>query len=302
MFKLRYGYFISGIAIGLILLFSFLRSLPDGKLRIVFCNVGQGDAAYVRLPDGRDMLIDGGPNDSVINCLGKYMPFWDRDLDIVLLSHPQADHMQGLLTVFDRYRVGYFLRSDVTNASEGFTKLERLVRDKGIKERFIVAGNRIGIGATALTALWPSANQVARMQPPAPIATAGPGQVLGAQSQGDLNDGSIVLWLRYGSFDAIFPGDADSHVEDNYAGTKLADDTIELLKVPHHGSRTGMTKAFVDWLKPKLAVISVGKNSYGHPTPEAMNLLTSVGSRIMRTDKDGNIEIVSDGRGWNIIK
>ena len=101
MFKLRVGYVISGIVTGLILLFSFIATLPDGKLHIVFCDIGQGDAAYVRFPDGRDMLIDGGPNDKVLNCLGKHMPFWDRRINLVVLTHPQKDHMQGLNPVLE---------------------------------------------------------------------------------------------------------------------------------------------------------------------------------------------------------
>jgi beta-lactamase superfamily II metal-dependent hydrolase len=107
-----------------------------------------------------------------------------------------------------------------------------------------------------------------------------------------------VFWLRYGSFDALFPGDADQHVEDNYIDTRLADSVVELLKVPHHGSRTGMTEAFVRWLKPKIAVISVGKNTYGHPSVEAIHLLESVGAQVHRTDKEGDVEVVSDGKGW----
>src|SRR3989344_728069 len=101
MFKLRYGYLISGIITGSILIFSFFGSFPDGKLHIVFCDVGQGDAAYVRFPDGQDMVVDGGPNDNVLGCLGKYMPFWDRHIDLVMLSNPQKDHLQGLISVLE---------------------------------------------------------------------------------------------------------------------------------------------------------------------------------------------------------
>src|SRR3989344_8210677 len=123
MFKLRVGYLISGVATGLVLLFSFLGSLPDGTLHIVFCDVGQGDAAYIRFPDGRDMVVDGGPNDRVIACLGRHMPFWDRHIDMVAMTHPQKDHMQGLIAVFERFDVDYFLRSDIGNTTEGYQRL-----------------------------------------------------------------------------------------------------------------------------------------------------------------------------------
>lgn len=286
MFRLRIGYLLSGIATGLVLLFSFLATIPDGKLHITFCDVGQGDAAYIRLPDGRDMLVDGGPNDKVLGCLGKHMPFWDRHIDIVLMTHPQKDHMQGLLSVFDRYQVGYFVRSDIVNTTEGYQKLMELVKKHAIKEKFVTAGERIAIGDTHLTILWPSSEQIGS-------------SVLGATT--DLNDGSIVFWLQYGSFDAIFTGDADTRVEDGYRGIPLSGDAIEVLKVPHHGSKTGMSEAFADWLTPQLAVISVGKNnSYGHPGKNILEMLQQRESMIVRTDQAGDIEVESDGRMWRV--
>ena len=279
MFKLRIGFLLSGIATGCVLLFTFFWTLPDGKLHIVFCNVGQGDSAYVRFPDGRDMIVDGGPDDSLLPCLGRHMPFWDRHVNIVVLSHPQKDHLQGLLSVFERFSVDYFVRSDVENNSEGFKQLIELIRRKKISEKLETSGDRIKIGATSLSFIWPSDSQIAK-------------------HTGELNDSCLVFFLRFGSFDALFPGDADSHVEKYYTGSLLADDSVELLKVPHHGSKTGMTDDFINWIHPKTAVISVGKNSYGHPSNEAIGLLSSVGANVFRTDKNGDVEVVSDGKGF----
>ena len=307
MFKLRVGYVISGIATGLILLFSFIATLPDGKLRIVFCDVGQGDAAYVRFPDGRDMLVDGGPNDKVLTCLGNHMPFWDRKINLVVLTHPQKDHMQGLISVLDRYSVDYFVRSEVGNDTEGYTKLVEVVERKKIAQKFVTTGERISVGSTGLTVLWPSTEQVAKAGDSArrPLAglqgdALGSG-VLGASVVGELNDYSVVLWLRYGDFDAIFTGDADTHIEEKYRGVALADNRVEVLKVPHHGSKTGMSEAFLDWLHPQLAVISVGKNSYGHPAGETIRQLRQKDVKTLRTDEEGDIEVISDGKGWQII-
>lgn len=296
MFNLRTGYFITGIVTGFLLIVSFLWSLPDGKLHITVCDVGQGDASYVRFPDGRDMLVDGGPNDKVLGCLAGHMPFWDRNIDIVILSHPQKDHMQGLLSVLTRYHVGYVVRSDIQNATDGFQQLTEVVKNQKIPEKLVTVGEQIRIGQVSLRVIWPSADQIARMTPPVAQESS---HVLGA-STGDLNDGSVVFWLRYGSFDALFPGDADRHVEGNYTGGQLADGTVELLKVPHHGSKTGMTSAFLDWLKPKLAVISIGKNAYGHPSAEALQLLATYATQVLRTDEAGDIEVVSDGKNWQI--
>lgn len=293
MFKLRYGYLVSGIITGCILLFTFVGTIPDGKLHIFFCNVGQGDAAYIRLPDGRDMLVDGGPDDKVLNCLSKHMPFWDRHIDIVALSHPQADHMQGLISVFARYSVGYFLKSDIANASEGYAKLMSEVAAKKVPVKLISRGQHVALGPSSLAFLWPSSSQIAFMNPK--------GAVLGASSDTGLNDGCLVFWLRYGTFDALFPGDADEHVENYYTGDALADGQVEVLKVPHHGSKTGMTQAFIDWLHPKAAIISVGKNYYGHPAAEAVAMVQKVGTAIHRTDKEGDVEVISDGRNWNVV-
>lgn len=293
MFKLRYGYLLSGIITGCILLTIFVSSFPDGKLHIIFCNVGQGDAAYVRFPDGRDMLIDGGPDDSVLTCLGRHMPFWDRNINVVINTHPQNDHLKGLVSVLHRYTVDYVVRSDLVASSDVYAQFVDAIKQHHIQVRFLSRGQRIMVGATSLLALWPTRQQVARMQP------AG-GAVLGAASDTNLNDGSLVLALRYGTFDALFPGDADSHVEPEYASNPLADGALEVLKVPHHGSKTGMTQAFVAWAHPAVSVISVGKNSYGHPSKEAIDMLQNIGSVIHRTDREDDIEIVSDGKTWQM--
>ncbi len=307
MFKLRTGYLISGITTGLVLLFGFLATIPDGKLHLTFCDVGQGDATYVRFPDGRDMLVDGGPNNKVLECLGRHMPFWDRHINLVVMTHPQRDHLQGLIEVVNRFSVDYFVRSDVANNTEGYQKLIDAVAAKKVSVRFVSQGENVDVGATRLSVLWPSAEQVASLArgPLGDIAgTQGDAlesRVLGVSSTPtNLNDASIVFWLRYGSFDAVLTGDADTRVESRYRGVKLALDRVEVLKVPHHGSRTAMTEAFLDWLKPQLAVISVGKNSYGHPAEETIRLLRQKDRKIVRTDEEGDIEIVSDGKRWSL--
>lgn len=292
MFKLRYGYLLSGIITGCVLLVSFIGSLPDGKLHIFFCNVGQGDAAYVRFPDGRDMLVDGGPSDAVLSCLGRHMPFWDRKINLVVNTHPQSDHLRGLISVINRYSVDYVVRSYLLSSSDIYDQFILAIKTRRVPEKLVASGERISIGATSLSVIWPTESQIASLQPT--------GRVLGASTDADLNDGCVVFFLRYGSFDVLFTGDADSHVEGHYTGLPLADERVELLKVPHHGSKTGMTQAFIDWIKPAQSIISVGKNSYGHPTKEAIDMLQKAGSDIFRTDQKGDIEVISDGVNWSI--
>jgi beta-lactamase superfamily II metal-dependent hydrolase len=123
---------------------------------------------------------------------------------------------------------------------------------------------------------------------------------LGAQT-GDLNDYSLVQLLQYGSFDVLFTGDADDHVEHYYTGMQIGSRPIEILKVPHHGSKTGMMDNFISWVHPNIAIISVGKNTYGHPSKTAIDLLSKELAKVYRTDQSGDIEIISDGSDF-IVK
>lgn len=282
MFSLKTGYFFAGLTTGLLLLINFLGSLPDGKLHIVFCSVGQGDSAYIIFPDGRDMLVDGGPNDSVLGCLGRHMPFWDRSIDIVVLTHPEKDHMQGLLSVIERYQVGYLVRSDIANTSEGFGKLLENINKLDIKQKMVTKGERVMVGHAMLDVVWPTTDKVLGM------------------STENLNTGSVVFWLRYGTFDALFTGDASLRTS-LPAGRQAVED-VEVLKIPHHGSKTEFSKDYLNKLKPKLAVISVGKNSFGHPTQEVLSTLADINAQVLRTDQEGDIEIVSDGVNWTVIE
>ena len=282
----------------------FVVESGRGNLLFEAFDVGQGDALFIQAPGGNQILVDGGPGNAVLSKLGSVMPFWDRSINLVVLTHPQKDHMQGLISVIDRYSVDYFVRSEVGNDTEGYKKLMDVVERKRVSQKFVTPGERITVGSTSLTTLWPSEEQVAKAGDSArrPLAGSqgdalGRG-VLGASIVGDLNDYSVVFWLRYGNFDALFPGDADTHVEEKYRGVSLADGTIELLKVPHHGSKTGMSETYLDWLKPQLAVISVGKNSYGHPAKEVLATLATRAIQAKRTDEEGDIEIISDGKEW----
>ncbi len=261
----------------MVLFFASLLSLPDGKLHLVFCDVGQGDAIYLRTAHGEDVLVDGGPNEKVLSCLGEHMPFYDRTIELMILSHPQADHLTGLISVLERYSVKYFVSSGMGSETEGYQQLEKLLKDKKVSQKTELAGAKVKLDNLILNALWPS------------------GKVLGATTMAsDSNDISLILELSYGQFDVLLTGDAGREVQRQLGLIQQ----VDVLKVPHHGSKTALLESFLTEIKPKLAVISVGKNSYGHPTPETLELLKNAGAKILRTDKDGEIEIVSDGEKW----
>lgn len=311
---------------GTVLLLSFIFTLPDGKLHIVFCNVGQGDAVYIRTPSNQDMLIDGGPDDKVLSCLGKNMPFYDRTIDVVLLTHPQKDHLQGLISVVQRYNVKYFVIGVAGNQTQGYQRLAQEIKNKKIPIKNLYTGDKFYLGKVEFDVLWPERKWVAIHTSAlvAGDASAGSpmraaarqskgehalglasgrtrelesGAVLGLSTDTELNSFSYFLHMKYDSFDTLFTGDGDSKIQPQIMKTGELPE-IEVLKFPHHGSKTAILPEFLDKIKPSLTIISVGKNSYGHPTKEAIELLNQNAIKIKRTDLDGEVEVVSDGKTW----
>ena len=279
------------------LLVGFVTHLPDNRLHIIVCDVGQGDGMYIRTPDGNDVVIDGGPNSKIVECLGRHMPFWDHTIEMVAMTHPQADHMTGLSMIIDRYSVLYFVTSPVGNTTDGFKQLKQLITDKHIPVKNPYTGTNITFGEAIFKTLWPDKNWLFSTAD-SQLLTAN-SSVLGAfTTTQDLNDFSLYFHLQYGDFDALFTGDGDIKMQTELMKRITLPD-IEVLKVPHHGSKTGMSGEFLDALKPELALISVGaKNRYGHPTQQALDLLSARGIKTLRTDQRGDIEVVSDGTSW----
>ncbi len=264
-----------------IFVFEGLR-FNDGKLHIVICNVGQGDAIFIRTPKGQDILVDGGPDSSVLSCLSNHMPFWDRTIELVFATHPDADHISGLVSVLESYKVLSFNTSKKTSGTRVFAKLQSLIIAQDIPLRYIYAGDRYSLSSDiSLLTLWPTHEYV--------DADAG---------SADTNSFSLVQVLSFGNFKALLTGDIEYQRLDNIFPSLYK---IDILKVPHHGSKTGLNEQVLRMLKPDLAVISVGaKNRYGHPTPFILNLLKDAGIKTLRTDRDGEVEIISDGKIWQV--
>lgn len=255
----------------------------DGKLHVVFCNVGQGDGIFVRTPNGTDILIDGGPDNSVLSCLSNNMPFWDRDIELMVLTHPHADHLNGLISVMERYNVLYFATERLGNNTAGFKDLMEKIRNR--KTRYIYAGDRINLKDNVrIRVLAPTKSFIEASSPNGMIYDTG-------------EFSSLIALLSYGSFDVLLTGDSQTkELEDAINGEKML---IEVFHVPHHGSKTGLNSDLLYQITPQLALISVGqKNKYGHPSKEVLSVLKESGTRFLRTDEKGEIEIVSDGKRW----
>ena len=265
--------------------FQYFR-FNDGKLHIIICDVGQGDSIFIRTPKGSDILIDGGPNDRVLSCLSSHMPFWDRTLEAVILTHPDADHSTGLIDVIERYHTIQFLTQKLPGNTKVFQKLESLLAKNLTTAKYLYEEDVIKEGdALSLHVLWPSKEVIEISE-----------QNISKYNL-KLNELSVIVLLKYENLEALFTGDAGASVMDQIS--TLAGD-VDLLKVPHHGSKTGMSEAFLGTVKPELAIISVGSNNrYGHPSQFSLDLLKKAGVKTLRTDLDREIEIISDGERWS---
>ena len=247
------------------LLVGFSNFLPSKDVTIWVFDVGQGDAIFIDAPH-KQMLIDGGPDELVLERLAAVMPWWDRSIDIVVNTHPHADHLAGLLPVLERYKVSQVLDADEGYDTPEFAEYLKLAN----LHRGILAGDvTVDLGdGVHLKTLWP------------PLA-------YNDNILEDPNDGSIVFLLEYGQTSILLTGDAGVAEEDLW---EVGD--IDILKVGHHGSDTSSSQEFIDRIKPEIAVISVGEgNDYNHPSTFVVDRLIRAGAAVFRTDEVGSVRI-----------
>ncbi|MEK7143156.1 MAG: MBL fold metallo-hydrolase [Patescibacteria group bacterium] len=259
----------------------FARPQAAGDLRVYFLDVGQGDASYIKTPGGGDILIDGGPGNEVLNQLGKVMDLGDREISLVILTHPHADHLSGLSEVIRRYQVEEVWETKVDYSSATYENWQQEISQKNITSYSPKEGDSKNFSEVKITVLYPlSSLENTKIDNP--------------------NNASIVNRLDFKKFSVLFTGDAEIEVQ-----KKLIDKDIfaTVLKVAHHGSKNGLSEDFLKAVRPAIAVISAGKdNKYGHPAASTINFLKQYAVRIFRTDQDKTIEISSDGEGYTVIK
>jgi competence protein ComEC len=248
---------------------------PDGNFRLIACDVGEGDAILATYKNIQ-ILTDGGPNNKVLDCLSRHMPFFDRKIEMVILTHPDADHYRGLIEVVRRYQVDSYLYNNFTLSSSDYGVLENEVGSRGIRSLHPAEGMKIRIGKIYLDILKPKII--------VPDKT---------------NENSIVNLISIGSFKALLTGDMVPAVSEELANN-WPFGTLNYIKIPHHGSKNGLTEKLLEVLRPALAVISVGKNNYGHPDNGILELLKKYNVRTLRTDDGGDIEIISDGKTFRL--
>ena len=253
-----------------------------GVLTVAFLDIGQGDAIYIEAPNGNQVLVDGGSGRQVLRALAAVMPFYDHSIDLVVGTHPDADHIGGLASVIERFAVGMVMESGLPSETNTYKSFRAAVAAKHLRTIYARRGMRIWLDrAVYLDLLWP-------------VASAN--QPLDPARWKNTNDASIVGRLVYGTESFLLTGDAPIRIEQyllNLDGRGLES---VVLKTGHHGSRTSSAPAFVAAVAPTEAVVSAGKNNrYGHPHQEVLDILTKAGATIFRTDERGTIVFETDG-------
>lgn len=258
----------------------------DGKLHVVFCDVGQGDAILLKTSQNSYMLFDSGPDDKVVGCLGRHMPFWQHELTLALLTHPHADHLNGFVPVFQSFQIDQFVTERLANKTQGYKKLMTEIKDTKTDETMALAGDMFRTSSITLKFVGPTDTYLQNTSPHGLIGETG-------------EFGSLETLVEYGTFRLLMTG--DSQAPELEQALSLIGGKITVLQVPHHGSKTGLDQTVLASLSPQLAVISVGAhNKYGHPAPTTLDLLTQAKIPYQRTDKVGDIEIISDGKDWEV--
>jgi len=277
--KKFFWYILGSLALAAILILIAIFSQSQSQyLKVIVHDIGQGDAIFIETPEKYQILIDGGPDSSILAKLGKDLPFYDRSLDLVILTHPHDDHVTGLIDVLKRYDVEQILYTGVSHTAPNYIKWLEIIKDKGVPLEIAQSGQIIKLGETSeLYILYPFED-------------------LTGEKVKNLNNTSILCRLIYDSTSFLFTGDAEKEEEQD-----LIDHNIylksDVLKVGHHGSNTSSTENFLKAVSPEIGVISAGKdNRFGHPSDKLLERLENNGIKIYRTDKNGDIEIVSDGR------
>lgn len=269
---------IAGLLFANVLIFS---SVSPGGLSVSFLDVGQGDAIFIESPTGVQTLVDGGPNAAVLRGLGKRMSFFDRSLDAVVATHPDADHIGGLSEVLERYHVGVFFEPGVSHETGAVSALEAALEKEKTPRILARRGMRLLLGGGAYADVLYPDRDVSRVA--------------------DTNAGSIVLRVVYGEHEFMLTGDAPKQIEQRLTTTYGSALRSDVLKAGHHGSKTSSGETFVKAASPRYVVYSRGcDNRYGHPAPETVALFQKLAIPALDTCERGTITFRSNGKTLSV--
>lgn len=252
----------------------------DKRLHIVFCSIGQGDAIYMRTPEGVDILIDAGPDNSVLECLGRHMPFWDKTIELAFATHPDADHIAGYTYVLSTYTVLSYNTSEKAADTGVYERIQAQLSEQNIPIKYLIQGDSYIISdAISLHTYWPTKEFIQH------------------DFSKDTNPYSLVQMLNFNKFNLLTDGD----IEFDTLNTLFSQGVeIDVFKLPHHGSKTGIDTNTFNLIHPTVSIISAGKdNRYGHPHSSVLDELKQHNLKYLET-QNGDIEIITDGETWTI--
>lgn len=274
----KFGRYLLGfLAIAAILIWLAIGQKPDGNLHVYFLDIGQGDSIYVRTMNNYDILIDGGPNNKVLSELGEVMPFWDHKIDLVIATHPDLDHIGGLVEVLQRYQIGKVLMTDVSHTTDRYQELLDVISQRNIPVQLAYAGEELKISNECkIKIFWPKDSY----------------KNIDVKN---LNDTSIVNNLVCNDITFLFTGDAEEFAQQQLTELYKNELKSDVLKISHHGSRNASDLSFLQAVNPELAIISAGKNNrYNHPHKEVLDKLDELDIKYFRTDQSGRIEVIAN--------
>lgn len=258
---------VCSIAGSVIFIITFVYFLLKSSAKIIFCDVGEGDGAYIRTSDRKDIIIDAGPDARMSRCLSRFMPPFDRTIELAFISHPQIDHYGGIREIIKHYDINVLYTHPSYADSSDFTLLIHQLKQKGIQLKQGYTGDMIRLNKSTISVVWPSNTYIK------------------ANFHADPNTFSYVFLFKDKKISALFTGDI---TPDIFVSVPDAD----ILKVPHHGSKNGLTSWFLKQVSPTISVISAGrKNKYGHPSNEILDLFSKMRKKVERTDLKGDIII-----------
>ncbi|MBU0974971.1 MBL fold metallo-hydrolase [Patescibacteria group bacterium] len=306
-FQLFFSVFIIWVSI------SVIKQWPDNFVHIIFCDVGQGDAILIT-HQGRQMLIDGGPDEKVLSCLEDNMPFWDKSLNLLIATHMDSDHIGGLPAVLASYSADIILKNPSTKKTAVFEAFEtavsrktannnadtkvlssyvgqQLVMDDSV--RFVVVSPQvryqpINVDKIEITETILSAEDTLYY----PILEENISE----------NDLSIALFVIINDIVVLLTGDMEEEGELAVIKSGMTE-PVSIIKAGHHGSKSSSSRQFISILRPEISVISSGENNqYNHPFPQVIDLFRELGAIIYRTDSQGTVEFVTNGvKYWEAI-
>ena len=249
----------------------------DSELMISYMDVGQGDAAYIKV-NGNDILIDAGPRSNSKELLEQLKAKNIDDFELVIATHPHEDHIGGMVDVFKEYEVKTFYSPKITHTTKTYENLVKAVKDEGLKTKELKGGMVIDLGEGAKFEVFtPQKSEYE-----------------------ELNDYSPIMKLSFGDTSYLFTGDAEKLAEEEALAKYKTSLDSDVIKFGHHGSSSSSSNAFIEAVSPKYGIISCAKdNKYGHPHSETLDIIKKYNIKTFRTDTDGEIILTSDGKSIN---